>query len=54
MAETETQYETYETVDIPADRLTAVVAGYMVDHPIRIEQIKQANGKWTVRATFPK
>ena len=50
----ETIYETYETTDVPPDRLDAVIAGYRIDKPIRIEQIKQSDGNWTVRATYSK
>jgi hypothetical protein len=50
----ETEYETYETTDVPPDRLKDVVAGYMLDNPTRLEKIKQADGNWTVRATYSK
>jgi hypothetical protein len=54
MPPTETEYETFETTDVPPDRLKDVVAGYMLDDPIRVEKIKQPDGNWTVRATYPK
>ncbi|MBI5774579.1 MAG: hypothetical protein HZA89_12650 [Verrucomicrobia bacterium] len=54
MPEKETTYETYETTDVPPARLSAVVAGYMADDPIRVEKIKQDDGNWTVRATYQK
>jgi hypothetical protein len=54
MPETEKIYETYETTDVPPNRLDAVVAGYMLDDPIRVEKIQQPNGNWTVRATYSK
>lgn len=42
-----------ETTDVPENKLAQVVRGYELDHPTKIEKIKQPNGMWTVRATFP-
>ncbi len=42
-----------ETTDVPENKVDQVVAGYQLDNPIKIEKIKQPNGKWTIRATFP-
>lgn len=42
-----------ETTDVPNDKLDQVVNVYKLDSPIKIEKIKQPDGKWTVRATFP-
>lgn len=43
-----------ETTDVSESKLAQVVAGYQLDNPIKIEKIKQPDGKWTVRATFPE
>jgi hypothetical protein len=43
----------WKTTDIPADRVDAVVAGYQLDGPVSVTKAKQADGKWTVTATFP-
>lgn len=43
----------FETKDVPENKLAEVVAGYQLDNPTKIEKIKQPDGKWTVRATFP-
>jgi len=42
-----------ETTDIPNDKVDQVIAGFKLDNPIKIEKIKQPDGNWTVRATFP-
>lgn len=42
-----------ETTDVPADQVENVVAGYQLDNPINIERIRQPNGLWTIKATFP-
>jgi hypothetical protein len=46
--------ETFETTDIPPDRLASVVATFMLDNPLRVEKVKQSDGNWTVRATYAK
>lgn len=43
----------FETKDVTDDKVDEVVAGYQLDNPIKIDKIKQPNGKWTIRATFP-
>jgi len=42
-----------ETTDVPENKVAQVVAGYQLDNPTKIEKIKQPDGNWTVRATFP-
>lgn len=42
----------YKVTDIPEEELTQAVAGYMLNNPIRIEKIRQPDGKWTVIVTY--
>lgn len=42
----------FKTTNVPQEKLAQVVAGFMLDNPIKIEKIKQPDGKWTVIATF--
>ncbi len=42
----------FRTTNVPQEKLAQVVAGYMLDNPIKIDKIKQPDGKWTVTATF--
>ncbi len=43
----------FTKTDVPTEQLLNVISGFLVDNPIEIEARKQANGKWTVIATFP-
>jgi hypothetical protein len=43
----------FKITDIPEAKVPTVVADYELDGPEKIEKIKQANGLWTVKATFP-
>ncbi len=42
----------FKTTNVPQDKLAQVVAGYMLDNPVKVEKVKQPDGKWTVIATF--
>lgn len=43
----------YKTTEIPPDKVDDVVAGYKLDNPEKMEKVEQADGKWTVIATWP-
>jgi hypothetical protein len=38
--------------DVPANQLDNVVGNFNLDAPIKIEKTQQADGNWTVTATF--
>jgi hypothetical protein len=38
--------------DVPANQLDNVVGNFNLDAPIKVEKTKQADGNWTVTATF--
>ncbi len=42
----------FKITDIPKDKVATVVADYEMEGA-KIEKIKQPNGLWTVKATFP-
>lgn len=42
----------FKTTNVPQNKLAQVVAGFMLDNPIKVEKIKQPDGNWTVIATF--
>ncbi len=44
----------FRSTDVPDEELDQVVAGYKLNNPIKIEKVKQPDGKWTVIATFPE
>ena len=39
--------------DIPEGDVDNVVADFKLNAPDSVEKIKQANGRWTVKATWP-
>ena len=39
--------------DIPEDEVDKVVADFNLNSPDSVERIRQANGRWTVKATWP-
>lgn len=43
----------WKTTDIPEDKVNEVIVGYQLDDPKSVVPIQQADGKWTVTATFP-
>ena len=47
-----TNQQTYEVTDIPADEVDTVVRRYRSQNPNRIEEVKQDDGRYTVRAIF--
>ncbi len=42
----------HKSTDVPDEELEQVVAGFKLNNPIKIEKVKQPDGKWTVIATF--
>lgn len=42
----------FKTTGIPDDQLGAVLAAFRLDNPKSLEKAKQADGTWTVTATF--
>lgn len=43
----------FKVTDIPEAKVTEVTDIYEWQHPTKVEKEKQANGLWTVIATFP-
>ncbi len=43
----------WKTTDVPKNRVDLVVAGYNLDAPTSVTKTEQADGNWTVTATFP-
>jgi hypothetical protein len=43
----------WTTTDIPQAKVNGVIAGYMLDTPQSVVSTQQADGSWTVTATFP-
>ena len=39
--------------DIPEGEVDNVEADFKLDSPDSVERIRQANGRWTVKATWP-
>lgn len=42
----------FTITDIPEDKVATIVTDYQLEHPEKIEKLKQSNGLWTVRAIF--
>ncbi len=38
---------------VPADKVDAVVAGFQLDSPIKIDKVDNHNGTFDIVATFP-
>lgn len=44
----------FEITDIPENKVETVIANFQLeDPPPQIKKTKQADGRWTVTATFP-
>ena len=42
----------FKIINIPADKVSTVIADYELDSPDKIEKFEQPDGLWTVIATF--
>jgi len=43
----------WKVTDIPTNKVDGVVQGFQIDGPLKVERTAQADGLWTVVATFP-
>ena len=43
----------WKVTDIPAGEVGGVMQNFQLDGPESVEKTEQADGKWTVIATFP-
>jgi hypothetical protein len=43
----------WKITDVPADKVPNVIGDFNLDSPTKVEKDKQADGTWTVTATFP-
>jgi hypothetical protein len=43
----------WKVTDIPSNKVDGVVQGFQMDGPLKVQKVAQADGRWTVIATFP-